>query len=56
MCSECGALLEPVTDLSELFGYRTMKPLDRSADPERWFDDDDPIAIAVALPIPGAHV
>jgi hypothetical protein len=52
VCPSCGAPLEPVSDLTEIVGFRSVTP---EAAPERWLDDDGsftPEAIAVALPHP----
>jgi len=43
-CPECGSLLEPATELSELIGFRRLMLV---AD-----DDDRSRAAAVALPAP----
>ena len=37
LCPDCGAMLEPVGELTELVGYRSIKLRDDPA--ERWLDD-----------------
>lgn len=32
LCPDCGCLLEPVSDLSELVGFRSIEPIDGDAD------------------------
>jgi hypothetical protein len=49
LCPGCGSLLEPVGELSEIVGFRSI-------DAERWLDDGsfspEAVAEAVALPRP----
>ena len=35
LCPECGSLLEPVVDLTELIGLRSIQSVDSAADPVR---------------------
>jgi len=52
LCPECGTPLEPVGDLSQLVGCRSVTP---EAGADRWLDDGGalaPEAVAVALPPP----
>jgi len=52
-CPGCGALLDPVADLSQLVGYRSVT---RAVAAERWLGDGGAFAaeaMAVALPHPG---
>jgi hypothetical protein len=37
LCPECGTLLEPVADLAEIVGFRSIKPRDSA-----WLDDGPP--------------
>jgi hypothetical protein len=56
-CPECGAQLEPESEVSALIGYRMISLPARERDDvqeDRWFDEDDAIlAAALALPHPG---
>jgi hypothetical protein len=45
LCPECGALLEPVTRLADIVGFRSIKPRDDAALGEA----------AIALPRPDTH-
>lgn len=50
-CPECGSPLEPVGDLSELFGFRHVVPATQPPAGEPLVGPfDEPIAAAVALP------
>ncbi len=48
LCPECGSLLEPVSELAEIVGFRAIKP--RDASPEL-----RALAAAVARPRPNEH-
>ena len=58
LCPECGALLGPVADLTQLVGFRLIAPR-AAADPRdvaaAWLDDE-PRASAVALPPPETYL
>jgi hypothetical protein len=41
-----------VAELTELIGFRAIEPLDA----ERWLDDDNGVAVAVALPQPQTYL
>jgi hypothetical protein len=58
LCPECGSLLDPIADLTELVGFRLIALPDRADPvdtPTPWLDDDEPRAGAVALPPPEAY-
>jgi hypothetical protein len=52
-CPECGSLLEPVGELSEVVGFRMVQP-------ERWDDEgglrDDGLALAEAVALAASVV
>jgi hypothetical protein len=51
-CPECGSLLQPVADLTELVGFRSIEPV-----AESWLDDDEGrLAAAIALPVPPTYL
>jgi hypothetical protein len=57
-CPECDSPLEPVADLTQLVGFRSITPRDDAPAVDaglRWLDDDEPQAGAVALPPPDTY-
>lgn len=48
LCPECGSLLEPVSDLAEIVGFRSIKPRDPSPELRA-------LAAAVARPRPSEN-
>jgi hypothetical protein len=53
LCPECGSPLEPVAELAELMGFRSIEPLAA----EQWLNDGDGrLAGAIALPPPPTYL
>ena len=59
LCPGCGSLLEPVTDLSKIVGFQSIKPRDRAdqarLEVQRWLDDGgsfDSAALAETMALP----
>jgi hypothetical protein len=55
-CPGCGELLEPVTKLAEVMGFRLSDALDERLDADGWLTEGgglgpEPLAAAVALPV-----
>jgi len=48
LCPECGSLLEPVSELAEIVGFRAIKPRDPSSELRA-------LAAAVARPRPSEN-
>jgi hypothetical protein len=55
LCPDCGALLEPVGELAEIVGFRSIKPRGQQRIADRLDDLFASRAQAVALPKPSEN-